>query len=497
MKIGYAFLADHCGPGVMTPNLFAETAPVKRKIQKDNRLLVPLSSFHETENLLEHVAFALAHEGVNMQILAQILPRIASGDMLSFVSAKPTSLVCRRAGWLWELFNQAALDFHTTASSYEPLFDPKRYLTREHGERNTKWKLVFNGLGTTEWCVTVERTPEIGAYIASALFKRVADWFSNIGHLNAERALGWAYLNETKGTYELENESVSASKAERFARLLRHAPEARQLTETYLCELQNEIVSNPFVEAYSYRTEQNWLANGLGASAVTYVPPSPDDIDRLMCAWQAAAERLPKETDPSAAAAIVSFGFVYLHPFMDGNGRLSRFLIHQQLAASGQLGKDQILPVSVAMKKHELEYLRTLETFSKPVRQAWQVIWTGGTPPCECTFNGHESLYRYWDATRQVEFLYKMASEALDVHLQEEVNFLVRFDKLERAVNDVFDLPQALRFQMIQVYLEQGRLSKNFRKKFALKIPQEAMDWLEINGMALLNEDQLETEEDD
>lgn len=51
-------------------------------------------------------------------------------------------------------------------------------------------ELIFNGLGTTEWCVTVERTPEIDAYIASVLFKRVADWFSNIGHLNAERAFG-------------------------------------------------------------------------------------------------------------------------------------------------------------------------------------------------------------------------------------------------------------------------------------------------------------------
>lgn len=100
--------------------------------------------------------------------------------------------------------------------------------------------------------MTVERTPEIDTYIASALFKRVANWFSNISHLNAERALGWAYLNETKGTYELENESVGASKAERFARLLKHAPEVRQLSEGYLCELQNEIMSNPFVAAYSY-----------------------------------------------------------------------------------------------------------------------------------------------------------------------------------------------------------------------------------------------------
>ena len=121
------------------------------------------------------------------------------------------------------------------------------------------------------------------------------------------------------------------------------------------------------------------------------------------------------------------------------------------------------------------------------MRKAWEVIWTGGDPLCECRFLGKESLYRYWDATQQVEFLYKMATEALDVHLQEEVNFLERFDKLDRVVNDTFDIPQALRFKMIQVYLEQGRLSLNFRKKFVFKIPTEAMDWLEANGADILS----------
>ena len=110
-------------------------------------------------------------------------------------------------------------------------------------------------------------------------------------------------------------------------------------------------------------------------------------------------------------------------------------------------------------------------------------------PLCECTFLGHEALYRYWDATIQSEFLYKMAVEALDVHLQEEVDFLERFDKLDRAVNDEFDISQALRLLMIQVYLKQGRLSNNFRKKFADKMPIEAMDWLETNGKNLLNDD--------
>ncbi len=91
-------------------------------------------------------------------------------------------------------------------------------------------------------------------------------------------------------------------------------------------------------------------------------------------------------------------------------------------------------------------------------------------------------MYRYWDATRQAEFLYRMAEEALDVHLQDEVDWLERFDKLDRAVNDAFDIPQAFRLLMVEVYLDQGRLSLNFRKKFRYRIPSEAMDWLEANG---------------
>ncbi len=85
-----------------------------------------------------------------------------------------------------------------------------------------------------------------------------------------------------------------------------------------------------------------------------------------MTAWREAAQRLSRQTDPIVAAAVVSFGFVYLHPFMDGNGRLSRFLIHRQLATSGRLGKERLLPVSVAMKKHELEYLEASKHSQNP-----------------------------------------------------------------------------------------------------------------------------------
>ena len=35
------------------------------------------------------------------------------------------------------------------------------------------------------------------------------------------------------------------------------------------------------------------------------------------------------------SAAIIAFGFVFIHPFLDGNGRIHRFLIHDMLTRDG------------------------------------------------------------------------------------------------------------------------------------------------------------------
>lgn len=46
-----------------------------------------------------------------------------------------------------------------------PLFDPAHYLTGP-AVRNSRWRVDFNGLGSLEYCATVERTPEIEALLA-------------------------------------------------------------------------------------------------------------------------------------------------------------------------------------------------------------------------------------------------------------------------------------------------------------------------------------------
>ncbi|MDD4250431.1 MAG: Fic family protein, partial [Methanosarcina sp.] len=67
-----------------------------------------------------------------------------------------------------------------------------------------------------------------------------------------------------------------------------------------------------------------------------FVPPSPGDLPDLMEGLVKACKRmLSSEIHPVVSAAVISFGFVFLHPFEDGNGRVHRFLIHTSLKKPG------------------------------------------------------------------------------------------------------------------------------------------------------------------
>lgn len=92
------------------------------------------------------------------------------------------------------------------------------------------------------------------------------------------------------------------------------------MTEDYLADLQAATVSNPFDQAVTFRHQQNWLSNGLQrAAGVTYIPPPPGMLADLMEAFMDFANVAPLKIDPLIAASLASFGFVFLHPFMDGN----------------------------------------------------------------------------------------------------------------------------------------------------------------------------------
>ncbi|MBP1207287.1 DNA-binding XRE family transcriptional regulator [Duganella sp. 1411] len=68
-------------------------------------------------------------------------------------------------------------------------------------------------------------------------------------------------------------------------------------------------------------------------------------------------------------ADIASFGFVYIHPMSDGNGRISRFLVNDILRRDGAVPAPFIIPISATITDNSREragYDRALEALSKP-----------------------------------------------------------------------------------------------------------------------------------
>jgi fido (protein-threonine AMPylation protein) len=63
-----------------------------------------------------------------------------------------------------------------------------------------------------------------------------------------------------------------------------------------------------------------------------HVPPSHEAVRDAMPAF---FDLLGEETEPSVRVLLGHFVFVYIHPYMDGNGRLGRFLMNVMLAGGG------------------------------------------------------------------------------------------------------------------------------------------------------------------
>ena len=480
-SIGYEYLRAQLALASFPVGHPVRIRPVSRVLDTPDELQVPKLVAPKTDQLLDHLLFALKYEGVNLQILAEALPKIPGGDLIARLRESPTGVYIRKACYLWEWFAAAELtDLPSIAGPYEPLFDPENHVTGEL-RRNQKWRINFNGIGSAAYCPTVRLTPAIKDGIAGDVLGRTRSFLDSLGPTSADRALSWAYLSETDSSFAIEREAPSQNKTETFVALLQQAHEGRPLSEDYLSDLQSATITNPFDKAASFRHEQNWLRGGglRGPGSVTYVPPSPELLSELMPAFMAMANGLPRQIDPIVAASVASFGFVFLHPFMDGNGRLSRFLFHHALCRSDRLEKGLLLPVSVAMKRQEAEYLRALQSFSVPARKLWKVIWLD-EDRFDFKFNGADAVYRFWDATPCVEFGYRMAEQALEVDLRQETEFLARFDRIANAVNDEFDVRSNDQHLLVVSALQNGgRISNNRRKKLADRVPEAVFEFVE------------------
>lgn len=170
--------------------------------------------------------------------------------------------------------------------------------------------------------------------------------------------------------------------------------------------------------------------------------------------------------DPVVTAACLAFGFVYIHPYVDGNGRLHRWLIHHALAAAAYSPPGLVFPVSAAILRKLDEYRAVLESYSGPLLP--YIEWRP-TPSGVEVLNDTVAFYRYFNATPHAAFLYACVEQTIEHDLPHEVWFLQAFDPFNEAVQEIVDMLVG-QFELLQKFLAQndGRLSQRAQiKEFA------------------------------
>jgi Fic family protein len=117
------------------------------------------------------------------------------------------------------------------------------------------------------------------------------------------------------------------------------------------------------------RAVQNWLGGRLDSPLdAEFVPPPPEEIADLLGDLVAFLTR--EDLPPVAQAAIAHAQFETIHPFIDGNGRVGRCLIHVVLRR-GDIAPRFVPPVSIVMAARPTSYVGGLVDFREGRIARW------------------------------------------------------------------------------------------------------------------------------
>jgi hypothetical protein len=389
------------------------------------------------DTLSGHLAFALKHESLNLAALKAVFQAVGPAPIEDFVREAPNGIVNRRTWFLYEWLLGERLGLPDLSSgNYVDVLDAEKYHVAD-GAMSKRHRVRDNMGGSPAFCPLVRRTEGTDSMRFTGLEGSLADILANTPQTLFRRASGALLFGETKATFDLENARPTKNKLERWARVTAAAGQ-RPVTEQELTDLQRQVLDDGFSEL-GYRTRQNFIGSfdrSMMASP-NLVTPRPEDVRPLMdgvLSWMREARHL----DPISAAAAATFAFVYIHPLMDGNGRLHRYLAHHVLSERGMGPKGVILPISMSMAEKTDEYRKVLSHFDRWAmpHTKWSHNEHGGVQ----VHNDVSDLYRFTDMTVETEYLYDCVSRAVYHFFPREIAHLKRVDRAMDGISRIVDM---------------------------------------------------------
>ena len=416
------------------------------------------------DSLGGHLEFALKYDGTNLEILSAIFDKAPEEELLAYIRSTPTGKYARRVWYLFELLIGRRLPIEDlTTANYVDLLEADEYYTADPVQVRRQ-RVNDNLLGDARFSPTVRRTGKLAEFEKKDLSARCRQLLEGYPRDILRRALSYLYTKETKSSFEIENVTLDASRTERFIALLASAEKKDFFAKPELIDLQNRIADERFREP-DYRKTQNYVGESLARrEKVHFVSPKPADLAALMEGMFAAHRRMEAgKIQAVVHAATIAFGFVYMHPFEDGNGRIHRFLIHNILARAGFTPTGAIFPVSAAMLQDKEAYDAALENFSVPLLPL--VEYTLDYQGRMTVHNETALRYRFIDLTAQTEALFLFVERVIETDLVQELDFLRNYDAAKSAIQSIVDMPDRLIDLFIRLCVQnKGVLSASKRK---------------------------------
>lgn len=431
------------------------------------------------DTVAAHLDLALRREGVDLAVLNALFKVLPAAVIEAWVAEEPTGQYARRAWFLWEWLTGQRLALEDAGRApYTPVLNPDQYYAVA-GDLSPRHRVRNNLPGTPDFCPLVRRTERLDGLLGRDLAEEARGVVRRTAPDLMARAAAFLLLEDSKASYVIEGERPPQNRIQRWGQAIGEAGQA-PLSGEQLLRLQRLVIEDQRFTHMGWRDEGGFVGGrdrDSQAPLPEHISARADDIQRLILGLIAYAERSEQPEaalDPVVAAAAIAFGFVFIHPFEDGNGRIHRWIVHHVLGRRGFNPPGVVFPVSAVFLERLEAYKAVLEAYSRPRLPLTE--WETTARLNVRVLNQTLDNFRFFDATDQAEFLAACVVETIRQTLPREIDYLRRYDQARQRIDAFVALPDH-RFDLMMGFLRQngGRFSNRARShEFAALSDDEA-----------------------
>ncbi len=436
-----------------------------------------------------HLQFHLRHEILHLEFLMRLFTKTGSSFIQAWIDAEPTGQYSRRAAFLYEWLTGDLLEPPARIGGrYVDAIDSASLVTAspEYVEKVSRWHINNNLPGTRYFCPMIVKSEAVMQAMSLDIPSLFEDLSNELGEDLLQRASVWMTLRESKASFAIEGEADRTRRIERFADVMarRTGIDELPLNEKSLAQLQQEILGEATtITHFGLRSSPVFVGETVNFQEVVhFVAPPADDVVRMLKGLHMFFERTQGQS-AVMRSAVVSFGFIYIHPMADGNGRIHRFLINDVLRRDGAIHAPIILPISAVLTADLSErrrYDQVLDEISKPLMQSVReyieftpmyTTYADGVVS-NFAFSGVEQAYPIWrypSLDAHIVFLAEIIQRTIRDEMNQQARYLRRHARARQALKEIVEMPD-LQADRVLRSIEQndGKLSNVLAKEMPI-----------------------------